>query len=123
MDNRRIVSTVYHDGQKYGPGREDELAEAMSVAQVARLVERGALAGNWLGEDVSRETKQPAGEGEAPVKRSASRASAKGAAKASPANVRRVKTGEVVKDPPADDDEDNGGGDQAAGEGEESAGS
>jgi hypothetical protein len=46
-DNRKIHSGVRHKGTTYTDGMEDELAAAVSGKQLERLIERGAISGNW----------------------------------------------------------------------------
>lgn len=48
-DNRKIHNGVRHNGTTYTDGMEDELAEAVSSEQLERLVEKGAISGNWGG--------------------------------------------------------------------------
>jgi pyruvate dehydrogenase complex dehydrogenase (E1) component len=46
-DNRTIVSAVRHKGEVYGPGREDELEELLDKEGIDRLVDNGAITGDW----------------------------------------------------------------------------
>jgi hypothetical protein len=57
-DNRKIVSNVrmparsvdgrvVEEGRTFGPGQEDELAKVLSPEQGKRLLEAGALEGEW----------------------------------------------------------------------------
>lgn len=46
-DNRKIISTVRAQGASYGPGKEDELELAISPETGKKLIESGALSGDW----------------------------------------------------------------------------
>lgn len=46
-DNRKIHSGVRLGGTTYTDGMEDELAGAASAKQLKRLVEKGAISGEW----------------------------------------------------------------------------
>lgn len=46
-DDRNINSGIWHEGTKYLPDMEDELAAVLSQEQLDHLVKEGALAGKW----------------------------------------------------------------------------
>lgn len=47
-DNRNILSAVRFKGTVYKPGMEDELSAAMNQGQLDRLMDRGALGGDFV---------------------------------------------------------------------------
>lgn len=51
---RRIVGGVTHRGRLYRAGDEAALADALPAESIARLVEKGALAGEWEGSGATR---------------------------------------------------------------------
>lgn len=46
-DNRQILSAVRVGGTVYKPGMEDELSAAMNQGQLDRLMDKGALGGDF----------------------------------------------------------------------------
>lgn len=48
-DNRTIHSHIRHGGKVYKPGMEDDLEAAVSSAGIQRLIEKGAISGDFKG--------------------------------------------------------------------------
>jgi hypothetical protein len=48
-DNRTIHSHIRHGGKIYKPGMEDDLEAAVSSAGIERLIEKGAISGDFKG--------------------------------------------------------------------------
>lgn len=46
-DNRQIVMGIRHDHTTYTEGQEDELEKVLTQQQIAALVRKGSLSGDW----------------------------------------------------------------------------